>query len=106
MRRRRLARQGTRGGHPYFRFLLLTLSVSTLLFYSCISPVSGGPVALAHAFGIGSDPVDGSTISTVPRVARIFLGAPISPASTSYVFTPDQPQVGTFHRTVYITASR
>jgi len=100
MRQRRLASQGTRGGHPYLRFLLLALSVSILLFFNCINPVSRGPVALAHAFVIGSDPVDGSTISTVPRVVRIFFDAPISPASTAYVFTPDERMVDASHSTV------
>jgi methionine-rich copper-binding protein CopC/putative copper export protein len=74
--------------------------VSILLFYSCINPVSGGPVALAHAFVIGSDPVDGSTVGTVPRVVRIFFDASISPASTAYVFTPDEHMVDASPSTV------
>jgi len=43
-------------------------------------------VALAHAFVIGSDPVDGSTISFPPAVVRIFFNTPISPASIVHVY--------------------
>src|SRR5947199_2783720 len=80
--------------------ILLALSVSILLFYSCTNPVSRGPVALAHAFVIGSDPVDGSTVGTVPRVVRIFFDASISPVSIAYVFTPDEHIVDASHSTV------
>lgn len=91
---------GSRGGRSYPRFILLALSVSILLFYSYINPVSRGPVALAHAFVIGSDPVDGSTVGTVPKVVRIFFDASISPASIAFVFTPDEHMVDATHSTV------
>lgn len=44
-------------------------------------------MALAHAFVIGSDPVDGSTISTLPSVMRIFFNAPISLVSRAHVYS-------------------
>jgi len=47
-------------------------------------------VAYAHAFVIGSDPVDGSTVASTPRVVRIFFDAAISPASIAHVYTPDE----------------
>lgn len=93
MRQRQLARRSIRGRHPYSRFILLALSVSFLLFSTSISTVMGGSVALAHAFVIGSDPIDGSTVATMPRVVRIFFASAISPASIAYVFTPDEHMV-------------
>jgi methionine-rich copper-binding protein CopC/putative copper export protein len=44
------------------------------------------PVASAHAFVIGSDPVDGSTVNSVPRAIRIYFNAPISPLSSAHVY--------------------
>jgi methionine-rich copper-binding protein CopC/putative copper export protein len=99
MRQRQLARQRIRGRHTYSRFILLVLSVSLLLFSTSISTVMGGSVALAHAFVIGSDPIDGSTVATVPRVVRIFFASAISPASIAYVFTPDEQMVDAAHST-------
>jgi putative copper export protein/methionine-rich copper-binding protein CopC len=43
-------------------------------------------VASAHAFVIGSDPVDSSTVTTVPAVVRIFFNADISPLSVAHVY--------------------
>src|SRR2546421_8132254 len=79
---------GMRGRHPYSKFILLALSVSLLLFSTGTSTVMGGSVALAHAFVIGSDPIDGSTVATVPRAVRIFFASAVSPTSIAYVFTP------------------
>ncbi len=100
MRQRQLARRSIRGRHPYSRFILLALSVSLLLFSTSINTVTGGSVALAHAFVIGSDPIDGSTVATVPRVVRIFFASAISPASIAYVFTPDEQMVDAAHSTI------
>jgi methionine-rich copper-binding protein CopC/putative copper export protein len=44
------------------------------------------PVASAHAFVIGSDPVDGSTINTVPEAIHIYFNAPISALTTAHVY--------------------
>ena len=44
-----------------------------------------------RAFVIGSDPVDGSTIATPPRVVRIFFNADISSASFAHVYVFDVP---------------
>jgi len=56
-------------------------------------------VAFAHAFVIGSDPVDGSTIASSPAVVRIFFNADISSASLAHVYlftmgsTPSEGQL-------------
>jgi methionine-rich copper-binding protein CopC/putative copper export protein len=42
--------------------------------------------AYAHAYVIGSDPVDGSTIQDVPKVIRIYFDASISPLSIAHVY--------------------
>jgi methionine-rich copper-binding protein CopC/putative copper export protein len=78
-------------GCHYIWILLLTfmLSLSLLLAYSWWPTASRAPVALAHAYVIGSDPVDGSTISSMPSVVRIFFNEAISPASVAHVFAPD-----------------
>jgi putative copper export protein/methionine-rich copper-binding protein CopC len=75
-----------------FTRLLLLIAANLLFFllYSCAGAVLQQPVAFAHAFVIGSDPVDGSTVATAPKVVRIFFDAPISPASEARVYTPDE----------------
>src|SRR5436305_14265167 len=73
------------------RYLLpVTLSLTTLLLSGWLSPLAPQLVAYAHAFVIGSDPVDGSTVASTPRVVRIFFDAAISPASIAHVYTPDE----------------
>jgi putative copper export protein/methionine-rich copper-binding protein CopC len=69
--------------------LIATLSLSVLLAFEWLPSLSRAPVAFAHTFVIGSDPVDGSTVSTAPTVVRIFFNEEISSASIAYVFTPD-----------------
>ena len=84
-------------GRRYLRLLaMLTISLSILLGLSWLPFFSRAPEALAHAFVIGSDPVDGSTISTPPTVIRIFFNADISAASNArvYVFAPGGPPNG------------
>jgi copper transport protein len=66
--------------------LMSALSLCLLLALSWLPVVSRPPAALAHAFVIGSDPVDGSTISTLPAVVRIFFNAPISSSSIAHVY--------------------
>lgn len=60
-----------------------------LLVYAWWPTASRTPVALAHAFVIGSDPVDGSTVSSAPAVVRIFFNEAIGPGSVAHVFAPD-----------------
>src|SRR5712692_2684078 len=69
------------------------LSLSMLLVYAWWPTASRTPVALAHAFVIGSDPVDGSTISSAPAVVRIFFNEAIGPGSVAHVFAPDGHEV-------------
>jgi methionine-rich copper-binding protein CopC/putative copper export protein len=71
----------------FLRPLLISGLILSLLLTISWSPVlSRPPVALAHAFVIGSDPVDGSTINTPPAVVRIFFNTPISSASIAHVY--------------------
>ncbi len=44
------------------------------------------PTAQAHAYVIGSDPVDGSTVHTVPAEVSIFFNAPISSISSARIY--------------------
>ena len=84
-------------GRRYLRLLaLVTTGLSLLLGLSWLPFISQAPAALAHAFVIGSDPVDGSTISAAPSVIRIFFNADISAASNArvYVFAPGGPANG------------
>jgi methionine-rich copper-binding protein CopC/putative copper export protein len=84
-------------GRRYLRLLaLLTISLSVLLGLSWLPFFSQAPAALAHAFVIGSDPVDGSTIATAPSVIRVFFNADISAVSNArvYVFAPGGPANG------------
>ncbi len=69
--------------------LIAALNVSILLTYTWWPAGSHTPVALAHAFVIGSDPVDGSTVSVAPAVVRIFFNEDIGSASIAHVFAPD-----------------
>jgi putative copper export protein/methionine-rich copper-binding protein CopC len=73
----------------YPRLLFLSVvGLCTFLLYSWFTGLEV-PVAKAHAFVIGSDPVDGSTVSAVPKVVRIFFDTSISSASIAHVYTPD-----------------
>src|SRR6266567_3246197 len=75
----------------YLRSLLFaTLGLTILLLSSWSTLLAPQLVAYAHAFVIGSDPVDGSTVASTPRVVRIFFDAAISPASIAHVYTPDE----------------
>jgi methionine-rich copper-binding protein CopC len=65
--------------------IVVALIVSSLA-YLCSTLVLPLPEAHAHAYVIGSDPVDGSTIATLPSVVRIFFNAPISSISTAHVY--------------------
>ena len=73
---------------------LCLIGLGVFLIAGFISTVEQSPVAYAHAFVIGSDPVDGSTVASVPAVVRIFFDAPISSASVASVFAPVPNQYG------------
>ncbi len=75
-----------RQGHFLRLLLLAALSLCILLALSWLPVVFRPPAAFAHAFVIGSDPVDGSTINTAPAVVRIFFNVPISSASIAHVY--------------------
>lgn len=77
-------------------FLLAILCVSLLQVANWLPLVGHVPVASAHAFVIGSDPIDGSTVNRLPRVVRIYFNAPIAAASRAsvYAFPPDAPASG------------
>src|SRR3989441_849931 len=97
MRQKRLAYRSIDKGHLYSRLVLLALSLCAILFYAWIDTNSPASVAQAHAFVVGSDPVDGSTVSTVPKVVGIFLNPAVGPASIAYIFTPDERMVDASH---------
>ncbi len=84
---------------PLRRLVIVTLSLSFLLVLSWFPVLSRPRVAFAHAFVIGSDPVDGSTIASSPAVVRIFFNADISSASLAHVYlftmgsTPSEGQL-------------
>lgn len=81
----------------YLKVCLRALLYVGLLQIASWLPLAGrAPVALAHAFVIGSDPIDGSTISQLPHLVRIYFNAPLAPASRAsvYAFPPDAPASG------------
>src|SRR5947209_11931320 len=84
---------------PLRRLVIVTLSLTFLLVLSWFPVLSRPQVAFAHAFVIGSDPVDGSTIASSPAVVRIFYHADISSASLAHVYlfttgsTPSEGQL-------------
>ena len=66
--------------------LISVLSLCILITLSWLPVIVRPPAALASSFVIGSDPVDGSTISTPPTQVRIFFNTPISSASIANVY--------------------
>src|SRR5947209_1439764 len=82
--------------------MMAALSLSVFLAYWLSLP-SRPPVAFgapAHAFVIGSDPVDGSTVTTPPSIVRIFFNDAISPASTAHVLDPNEQRVDTGYSSI------
>ena len=78
----------------FLRLLLLSaLGLSVLLAYSWLPFLSSSPTASAHAFVIGSDPVDGSTINKAPAVMRIFFNEDISPTSIAHIYFAPNAQL-------------
>ncbi len=69
----------------YLKLVLLPALLLNIAIY-CIAVVVLQPqAALAHAYVIGSDPVDGSTVTVVPKVVRIYFNANISSMSVTQV---------------------
>src|SRR5712692_4453407 len=66
--------------------LISALSLCILITLSWLPVIIRPPAVLASSFVIGSDPVDGSTISTPPTQVRIFFNTPISSASIANVY--------------------
>lgn len=64
------------------RSYTLIIGILTLLGLMALFPSA----AYAHAYVIGSDPVDGSTIQTVPNVIRIYFNAAIAPSSVAHLY--------------------
>lgn len=83
-----------------YRFLKLLvvglLGLSLLLVWSWSPYFSQAPAASAHAFVIGSDPVDGTTIASAPSMIRIYFNEDIGQASRAlvYVYTSGGPSNG------------
>lgn len=69
------------------RQLLVTIVALILGVLTYIGSAIGiqSPTVLAHSFVIGSGPVDGSTVSTVPAAIHIYFNTPISPISTAQI---------------------
>ena len=81
----------------YLKVIFLAIFCFSLLQIVSWLPFAGHvPTASAQAFVIGSDPIDGSTISKPPSLVRIYFDAPIAPASAAsvYAFPPDAPANG------------
>ncbi|HYX50320.1 MAG TPA: copper resistance protein CopC [Ktedonobacteraceae bacterium] len=66
--------------------LIATVGLCILLLLSWLPGLFRSQAALASSFVVGSDPVDGSTISVPPKLVRIFFNTPISSASTATVY--------------------
>ncbi|MBV9706569.1 MAG: copper resistance protein CopC [Chloroflexi bacterium] len=74
----------------FFTHRLLPALLLSIFATICFSMLQQSK-ASAHAFVIGSDPIDGSTLERAPKVVRIFFNAPISPISVAkvYAISPD-----------------
>src|SRR5947208_10170058 len=66
--------------------LISVVGLCLLLSLSWLPVLFPPPAALASSFVVGSDPVDGSTISVHPTQVRIFFNTPISSASIATVY--------------------
>jgi len=69
----------------FIRLVLLPALVLNLLAYGIIVTIFEPQAAHAQAYVIGSDPVDGSTVTTVPKMVRIFFNDDISTLSTATI---------------------
>ncbi len=81
----------------YLKIFFRAIFCASLLLLGSWLPLAGpAPIVSAHSFVIGSEPVDGSTVSKAPSVVRIFFDAPIASASQAnvYAFPPGAPANG------------
>src|SRR5579859_7632198 len=69
--------------------ICMALILSLLAYTSSILLVQP-PKAAASAYVLGSDPVDGSTIATVPQEVHIYFNAPLSILSNAHVLVVQQ----------------
>ncbi len=75
-----------KNGHVRYLKVVLLPAVFLNILICCVAVLVFGPEpAFAHAYVIGSDPVDGSTVTTVPKVVHIFFNANISSMSVAQV---------------------
>ena len=58
----------------------------SILAYICTMALIQPSVASAHAYVIGSDPVDGSTVAKAPKEVHIYFNAAVSPLSSAHVY--------------------
>src|SRR2546430_2767802 len=63
-----------------------TALILNVLIRICAMALIQPPVASAHAYVIGSDPIDGSTIAKLPNAVHIYFNAAISPLSSAHVY--------------------
>ena len=92
----------------YLKFVLLPALLLNIVIYVIAVVVLQPQSALAHAYVIGSDPIDGSTVTVVPKVVRIYFNANISPMSVAqvlYVQNADYVSVQT-HSTLAVNNMR
>ncbi|GAC1642147.1 MAG: copper resistance CopC/CopD family protein [Ktedonobacteraceae bacterium] len=69
----------------YLKLVLVPALLLNIVIY-CIAVVILQPqAALAHAYVVGSEPVDGSTVTTAPRVIRMYFNANVSAMSVTQV---------------------
>ena len=69
----------------YLKLVLLPALLLNFVIYVIAVVVLQPQSALAHAYVIGSDPIDGSTVTSVPKVVRIYFNANISSISVAQV---------------------
>ena len=60
--------------------------ILSILAYICTIALIQPSVASAHAYVIGSDPVDGSTVAKAPKEVHIYFNAAVSPLSSAHVY--------------------
>ncbi len=68
---------------------LLVTGIALLLSFLtsiCTTALIQPSIASAHAYVIGSDPVDGSTVVQVPKEVHVYFNAAVSPLSSAHVY--------------------
>ncbi len=62
----------------------------SILFCICITLLLPPAEVSAHAYVIGSDPIDGSTVSRAPRTVHIYFNAAISSLSSAQIYAVEK----------------